>query len=357
MAGPSRQARRRVQQVQAVEARPYQPTPSDVFLASSLPLVSAGIYGRMGRGPAPGPTGVGAPVTGPAYGNSYVTSDARGAPVEHLKQGQGNDHFNDTGPFNESPFGSVSGRQVRRIDTPPAALNITAATPAFQHGRLIARDRHIIANQGRTTSSANEQATGANPNPEKDGPPRPAWKMFNRSLSHQYGTDDTAFLDNGQFHAAVMAGDRKFPLGTQGDEWSKVYGGTPYLAAYRPYGSRGSSFPGAPAPRVKAEPGGPVRFGTLLQQGDPGDGPQKVYGGLPWGLHSPTAPPAQILKGMLGKRFHQVKPVWNVRPQNSKRAGQSWSQSMVSLTGQQAVQLGATPPIRQPGLNARWLGV
>jgi hypothetical protein len=262
MAGPSRSARRRIpqQQVAAVEARAYQPTPSDVFLASSMPLVSADIYGRMGRGPAPGPSGVGAPVSGLAYGNSYVTSDARGAPVQHLRQGQGNEHFNDTGPFNESPYGSISGRQLRRVDTPPAALNITAATPAFQHGRLIARDRHIIENQGRTTSSAADQRTGANPNPEKDGPPRPAWKMFNRTLSHQYGSDDTAFLDNGQFHASTMAGDRKFPLATQGQEWSWVYGGTPGLANFRPYGQRGSHFPGAPAPRVKAEPGGPVRL-------------------------------------------------------------------------------------------------
>jgi hypothetical protein len=183
-----------------------------------------------------------------------------------------------------------------------------------------------------------------------------AYRMFNRTLSHMYGTNSTRFLDNGQFHAATMAGTRKFPLGTQGQEWANVYGGTQGLANYRPYGERGSRFAGAPQPTVRADPGGPYRFGTLIEQGDPKDGPQKVYGGLPWGLHSPTVPPVQVTKGVLAKRFGQVKPVWNIRPQNSKRAGQSWSQSMVSLSGHQAVQLQSTPPIRQPGMNSRWLG-
>jgi hypothetical protein len=360
VAGPGRSARRRLnaQAVAAVEARPYQSTPSDVFLASSRPLAAAGIFMRMGRGGTPARSGVGAPASALAHGNSVVTSDARGqARAAYPGHGQAGPALQSAGPDDESPYGSISGRQLRRIDTPPAALNITAATPAFQHGRLIARDRHVIENQGRTTSSNREQATGANPNPEKDGPPRPAWKMLNRTLSWQIGADSTANLDNGQFHAATMAGDRKFPLATQGQEWSMVYGGTPFLAQYRAYGERGSKYPGAPAPRVKAEPGGPVRFNTLIAEGDPGDGPQKVYGGLPWGLHSPTVPPVQQTKGMLAGRFKQVKPVWNVRPQNSKRAGQSWSQSMVSLSGQQAVKLSATPPIRQPGMNSRWLGI
>ena len=94
----------------------------------------------------------------------------------------------------------------------------------------------------------------------------------------------------------------------------------------------------------------------LLQVGAPGDGPQKVYGGLPWGLHSPTLNTRQGMQSLIRSRIGQVKPVWNVRPQNSKTAGQSWSQSMVSLSGQQAVKLKATAPIRQPGMNSRWLG-
>jgi hypothetical protein len=350
--------RRRLQtKAEQVQAQNYQPTPSDVFLATSMPLVSAGCFARMGKGAAPLPRpSVAAPVTAVAYGNSVVTSDNRGTPAAQPGKGMGFP-FHNTSPFDESPYGSVSGIQLRHIDTPKEELSSRySRTDAFQHGRLIAHDRHIIENQGRVTSSNRQQQTGGSPNPEKDGPPRPAWKMFNRTLSHQIGDDSTRNLDNGQYHAATMAGTRKFPLATQGDEWSKVYGGTPYLAMYRPYGSRKGVI-GGPVPRVKAEPGGPVRFGTLIQEGDPGDGPQKVYGGLPWGLHSPTLPPVQNTNAVVGNRFKQVKPVWNVRPNNSKSAGQSWSQSMVSLTGKQAVKLGATQPIRQPGLNSRWLGV
>jgi hypothetical protein len=359
---PNRTPRRRLnaQRAQAVQARPYQETPSDVFLASSMPLAAAGIYGRLGKGPAP-PTRprIGAPATGKAQGNWVVTSDARGASAAYARgTGMGNEDLADTSPANESPYGSVSGQQARRVDTPPSMITAggMARTPQFQHGRAIAHDRHIISKTGHTTSGNRQQATGGTPNPEASGPPRPLYLMFNRTLSRMYGTDSTRFLDNGQFHAAVLAGTRKFPLGQQGTEWSRVYGGTPGLAQWRPYASRGRFLPGAPQPTVKAEPGGPYRFGTLLQQGAPGDGPQKVYGGLPWGLHSPTLPSTQQTQPMIMRRFGQVKPVWNIRPQNSRTAGQSWSQSMVSLTGQQAVKLRAAPPIRQPGMNTRWLG-
>ena len=356
----ARSPRRRIAQQQeaAVNSKAYQPTPSDIFLASSMPMACAGIYGRMGKGGIPARGSAGAAPSALAYGNSVVTSDQRGSALaSYPGRGQNGPAISELGPSVESPYGSVSGQQIRAVRTPPTMLNRGVyGGEEYQHGDLIARDRHIIANSGRTTSSNREQATGGNPNPEKDGPARPAWKMFNRTLSFQQGTDSTRFLDNGQYHAATMAGARKFPLGEQGTEWSKVWGGTPGLANYRPYGSRSGYGPGAPLPTVRADPGGPYRFNTLLQQGAAGDGPQKIYGGLPWGLHSPTVPPVQVTKGVLGNRFSQVKPVWNIRPQNSKTAGQSWSQSMVSLTGQQAVKLTATPPIRQPGMNARYLG-
>ena len=359
---PSKRSARRRLQSQAVlqrETQPYQNTPSDVFLADSMPQAAAGIYARMGKGAQSGKNYTTASPTALAYGNFVVTSDKRGqGAAAYPGHGQGGPNLQDLGPVNESPYGNVSGQQVRRVHEKPETLSSRYSyTDAFQHGRSIARDRHIIENQGRVTSSANNQRTGANPNPEADGPPRPAWKMFNRSLSFMSGQDSTRNLDNGQYHAATMAGTRKFPLGEQGTQWSKVWGGTPGLAWFRPYGTRGGFSNQAPVPTVRADPGGPVRFGTLLQIGDPGDGPQKVYGGLPWGLHTPTVPPIQVTKGPITNRFRQVKPVWNVRPQNSHTAGQSWSQSMVSLSGAQAVKLGATPPIRQPGMNARWLGV
>lgn len=347
--------RRRFQdQVNAVQQRPTVVTPSAQFMANATSMVPGNAMGRMGRGAVAGNHQVNAPVTGLAAGNSVVTSDARGAPAAYPKGGGGNVHLMDAGPGNVSPWPHAQVFTPSSLD----GAGAHARTDQFQHGRLIAHDRHIIANQGRVTSSNRQQATGGYPNPEADGPPRPTWKMFNRTLSHQIGVDSTANLDNGQYHAFVVVPgrNRKFPLATQGQEWSIRYGGTPYLTEHRPYGHRGGFDAGAPLPTVRAMPGGPYPVRQLLQVGAPGDGPQKVYGGLPWGLHSPTLPQRQGMQSLIRSRLGQVKPVWNVRPNNSKTAGQSWSQSMVSLSGAQAVKLKSTPPIRQPGMNARWLG-
>lgn len=352
MANPASSRRRFEQKVNQVQAQPEIVTPSAQFMANATALVPGNMLGRMGRNAQPSVKGVNAPATAPAAGNWKVTSDARGAPAAYPKGGGGNASLYDLSPGNASPFPHAQVFTPGSLDSAGGH----ARTDAFQHGRLIAHDRHIIANQGRTTSSNRQQATGGSPNPEASGPPRPAWKMFNRTLSKMYGSDHTAFLDNGQYHAFVMAGTRKFPLGKQGDEWTLRYGGTPGLANFRAYGTRGGFSDAAPLPTIRADSGGPYRYGTLLQVGDAGDGPQKVYGGLPWGLHSPTLPQRQGMQALIRSRLGQVKPVWNVRPMNSKSAGQSWSQSMVSLTGQQAVKLASTPPIRQPGLNARWLG-
>jgi hypothetical protein len=349
------QARRRyAQKVNQVQQGPAVPSPSAQFMANATAMVPGNVMGRMGRSVPPATHRVNAPQTALAAGNWKVTSDARGAPAAYPRGGGGNSSLYDLSPGNASPY------PYAQVFTPASldGAGAHARTDAFQHGRLIAHDRHIIQNQGRTTSSNRQQATGGSPNPEASGPPRPTWKMFNRTLSKMYGADHTAQLDNGQYHASVIVPgrNRKFPLATQGQEWSIRYGGTPYLAEHRPYGKRGGFDDGAPLPMVRAMAGGPYRVRTLLQVGAPGDGPQKVYGGLPWGLHSPTLPQRQGMQSLIRSRLGQVKPVWNVRPQNSKTAGQSWSQSMVSLTGQQAVKLKSTPPIRQPGLNSRWLG-
>lgn len=382
--------RRRLQQkVNAIQAQPEVTTPSAVYISAATRMVPGNAMGRMGRGPLRGGSADPAlfsnpPRIAPAAGNSFVTVDARGNTQTSgiratSNMGGPGKWGTDLGPGNASPFGSIPGHQIRSVRTRRDldGAGRFAYTDNFQHGALIAHDRHIIANQGRTTSSRDYQRTGANPNPEKDGPPRPAWKMFNRTISHQIGISDTRQLNNAGYHASVIAQTgpekqqtfsrwsmvvnnasqgQKFPLGKQGDEWTLRYGGTPGLANYRPYGTRGGYNSSAPMPTVRADPGGPYRFNTLIQVGAPEDGPQKVYGGVAWGLHSPTLPPRQGSQSLIRSRLGQVKPVWNVRPLNSKHAGQSWSQSMVSLSGQQAVKIASTPPIRQPGLNSRWLG-
>ena len=335
--------------MQKINNDPYQPdtvTPSAQFLEAAMPLVPGNIFARLGKGAVAGRIQINAPVTGLAAGNWRVTSDPRGERAAFPSGGAGD------GIANVSPYPHAQVQTPHSLDS----AGQHARTDAFQHGRLIAHDRHIIANQGYTTSSGNEQRTGSNPNPEADGPPRPAWKMFNRTLSKMYGADNTRNLDNNDFHASTYAGKRKFPLATQGQEWAIRYGGTPSLTNYRPYGHRGGFSDQAPMPTVRAQPGGPYAYKTLLQQGDPGDGPQKVYGGLPWGLHTPVLNARSMMQSTVRSRLGQVKPVWNVRPLNSRHAGQSWSQSFVSLTGHQAVKLSTAPTTRMAGVHSRFLG-
>lgn len=332
--------------ISGVQSQPAVNPPSAQFIGAAAPLVPGDVFGRLGKGARNGRTQIEALATGLGAGNAVVRSDPRGEPAAFPWGGAGH------GIANASPYPHATVQTPHSLDSAGAH----ARTAAFQHGRLIARDRHIIENQGYETSSANEQATGADRNPQADGPPRPSWKMFNRSLSYQSGTDNTRNLDNGDYHAAVMAGTRKFPLATQGQEWSIRYGGTPFLTNYRAYGTRGGFSDAAPVPTVRAEAGGPYKARTLLQVGSPDDGPQKIYGGLPYGLHSPTLPATGQTRSLIRSRLGQVKPVWQNRPQNSKVAGQSWSQSMVSLSGRQAVRLTTTPPQRLPGLHARYLG-
>lgn len=335
------------QKVNQIQNQPTVITGSMELIGMAAPMVPGDVYWRMGKGAIRGRTIIDAPVTAVAHGNTVVKSDPRGQQAAQPGKGAG------YGINNRSPYPSPLVFTPHSLDS----AGMHARTAAFQHGRLIARDRHILGNQGRTTSSANRQMTGSNPNPEADGPARPGYKMVNRSISFQNGVDSTRNLDNHDYHAVIMAGNRPFPLATQGQEWSVRNGGTPFLANFRPYGTRGGFSDAAPLPTVRAEAGGPYRVRTLLQLGDPGDGPQKIYGGLPWGLHSPTLPGKEQTQTLIRSRLHQVKPVWNIRPQNNKNAGQSWSQSMVSLSGKQAVKLASAEPIRQPGMNSRWLGI
>ena len=278
-----------------------------------------------------------APVTGPAAGNGVVTSDARGQVA--AQPGKGN-------AIDTSPVGG------RVIVTPPSQLGQQARTPAYQNGRLIARDRHILSRRGRTgTSGAYQEPFSGIPNPEADGPAQPAYEMLNRTVSWQIGTDATAFLDNDAFHATTMAGDRRYPLGNQGSNpWERINGGTPGL--FRPYGARG--YVEGPDPTVYAQPGGPYRPGTLVGQGQPGDGPQIVYGGLPHGLHSPTLPATKQSQARY-QNTQQMQPGRMSRPANSKIAGQSYSQTVVHQDGSGGGQMPREYGGRVAGITERFV--
>ena len=245
-------------------------------------------------------------------------------------------------------YGSVP--TMRAVTTTASQVGLAARTPAYANGLKIARDRHILERTGTTkTSRLRNMLNPGFPNPEADGPARPAAEMLNRTISWQVGTDHASFLDNDAPHASTIAGARRFPLGTQDGTVRPRFGGTPGL--YRPYGARGVVF--GPPPRIVAEAGGPYLAGKVLDPGSVQDGPQLVDGGAPHGLHSATVPPSKVTRGRY-RATKQMRPGRQDRPANSRIAGQSYSQTVVPQSG---VGGGPLPRInggRQPGLNSRW---
>lgn len=209
---------------------------------------------------------------------------------------------------------------------------------------LQARDRHPYLDAGSSMKSGAPSNSGV-PNPTADGPARPSLRVVNRQETWQIGTDLTTNEDNpGPFATTevmpgcaadgrTQVGPRAYPLGTQGDPWSTVYGGTPGL--YRPYGARGQVI------------GPPV--GSQL------DGPQRIKGGPPHGRHSPTIPGY-----LISRQNYQAKPQQRPgrlnRPANSRIAGQSYSQTVVHQGGDTPNPMPrASGLTRQPGMTGRWL--
>lgn len=276
-------------------------------------------------------------MTGKAAGNAVVTSDTRLPPAARR---------------NAAAAGTAPPEQLPLTTAQQASSSYAYGGRAYRHGSKIASDRHVIERTGTTTTSRRHQTPRSGiPNPEADGPPRPAGDMVNRTISWQVGTDSTRNLDNELVHAKTKAGDKPFPLSSQGTAPQPVFGGTPNLV--RPYGARGTGLQG-PAPKVVALPGGPYRVGTVLTPGSEGDGPQRVSGGAPHGLHSPTTP-ARKQTGARYRSTKQMRPGRVTRPANSKIAGQSMSQFAVPLDKSR----GGPPPVQnggpQPGVTGRFV--
>jgi len=176
-------------------------------------------------------------------------------------------------------------------------------TPNFSGGqawgaRGIVRDRHVWAQTGRELSG--RQSGGHDP--MLDGPVRPSFNVLQRTWSKWSGTDQTRNLDDLAAPRPVN-GQGKW-TGTQGDAWTTIYGGTPGL--YLPYGSRGTGF--------------------VSTQGEGVDGPQRIEGGAPHGLHTMTAAPMRA-RNARSRRTPQMVPGRVDRLANSKQAGQSYSQT------------------------------
>lgn len=215
--------------------------------------------------------------------------------------------------------------------------------PGSGNRRLQARDRHPYLDAGSSKHS-DERSNSGVPNPTADGPARPSLRVVARNLTWQIGTDQTGYADNDGPFALTEArpgmaadgrtpvGSRAYPLGTQGDPWTRKSGGTPSL--YRPYGARGVVI------------GPPV--------GSPLDGPQTIPGGVPHGRHSPTVPGYKLTRAHY-QVTPQQRPARANRPSNSRIAGQSYSQTVVHQGGDTPNPMPRqTSVARAPGMNGRW---
>ena len=275
------------------------------------------------------------PVTGPAAGNSVITSDMRGGGRPAAYPGADNGGLTQSQTFG----GLVQSTPDQRGEARAAYGG------GWADGKLTLRERFIQTMRGTSRQGAQESHSGI-PNPQSDGPPLPEYLMDNRTLSWQIGQDKTTMEDNeGPFAVTATADQlagvpqmnrvavnsvRTFPLGIQdGVPYStKIWGGTPNLT--RTYGVRGvTGLTGPPAAQFALPgDGSGARVGTLLEPRPAGDGPQMIKGGPPHGLHSGSV---QSRKWTSARQaaIPQQKPGRNDRPLNSKIAGQSYNQTVV----------------------------
>ena len=176
--------------------------------------------------------------------------------------------------------------------------------------KLTVKDRHAYWDSGHQVQGTDFTPASSPPNTYNNPvqePPLPELRTVNRTVSYQLGTDATRNQDD-------LARGYTW-LGEQGSGWAPVYGGRPGM--YPPYGTRG----GVPFPIV-----------SPVAEGQPGDGPQKVWAGPPHGLHSLTFPD----RGDTLNRYQvnpQMRPVRVDRPSNSPQAGQSYSQTVMTQGG------------------------
>jgi len=156
-----------------------------------------------------------------------------------------------------------------------------------QNDTLIHRDRNGYFQTGTERGGR----VSSMPDPPASGPAMPSFKALNVTWNWQVGT--------GQSYADDLSRPYTW-VGQQDGSWSQVLGGTPGF--------------------YRAGPGGPP------VQTQPADGPQRIFGGPPHGLHTWSPPDyAQTLS-----RYNTVPQMVATRVDrlsNSKIGGQSYSQT------------------------------
>lgn len=228
-------------------------------------------------------------------------------------------------PYQEAQADPRHGGTANRLGNP------------YQNGSGIVRDRHVYANTGTEKQQAHPDSTrGEGLSPLADGPVRPNWGMVHRTLNPRYGTTGTRFLDNnGPFTTTATSDGRAFGLGIQdGSPWTTHNGGTPGLTHV--YGVRGMA--GVQGPEL----------------GSPQDGPQKIRGGVPHGLHTRIPKNHELLAARRAKTPQQGQ-TRRSRPANSKIAGQSYSQTVQHQDQTVITRAPRMPSGHQPGMAGRGL--
>jgi hypothetical protein len=207
----------------------------------------------------------------------------------------------------------------------------------FANDKLTTSDRHLISKTGTERSGRNS----GNTDPPMDGPSRPSYQTINRTINHQVGSDSTRNQDD--LSRAYTRNQEGMFMGEQGSGWVNVNGGVPGL--WQPYGS------------YAGYGNGPVQgIQSPVAQGEAGDGRQSVFSGPPHGLHTETLPDYSLTLGYY-MAVPQMRQPRIDRPDNSKTAGQSYSQTVVpqGQTGTIAQQSGSGVAWQQRRVS-RWRG-
>lgn len=245
-------------------------------------------------------------------------------------------------PLPPFPYGGVGGYQGRGWGGQTGLYGNPQIPDQFQsfrrngvlgwNDKLTVKDRHGYWDTGNQKTGTDFIASSSTPNAynnPKIEPPRPDFRLVNRTVSYQKGSDTTRNQD-----------DLTRPytwLGEQGSGWTPVNGGVPGL--YQPYGTRG----GIPYPIV-----------SPVEQGAPGDGRHLVFSGPPHGLHTqtPWKGGAQIIARFASTP--QTRPVRQDRPANSPQAGQSYSQTVLPQGASRVRPRGGQPGTNRANPAAAW---
>lgn len=282
-------------------------------------------------GPVPFTSPFGLPVTRVRtwYAGGTIPGAADGVPGTRVQHASGNPSVAtvQTSDVSQRPYGGGQNNDpYSQFGVPrplqqgqESAVRAPGNAPVgYSNDKLITYDRHGMFKVGYENSGRNSGET----DPPMDGPARPSLWLVQRTVNYQQGTDTTAATDD--LNRDYSREAHGMYVAEQGSGWSSVYGGTPGL--HQAYGSYQGIAPDTPGYDPVA--GNTQGIVAPVAQGQPGDGPQKVWSGPPHGLHSPTLPSYDQTLGRYLAIPQMARPRLD-RPSNSPIAGQSYSQTVM----------------------------